>query len=75
MGIHHAMNPDVYRGLWGHPGHRDCPVLPKGVSRATDAECQAVEDQYLNQLEEVIRYYLINNTGFLDASNLKLFLS
>ena len=29
MGIHHAMNPDMYRGLWGGPGYRDCPVLPK----------------------------------------------
>ena len=28
-GIHHAMNPDMYRGLWGGPGYRDCPVLPQ----------------------------------------------
>ena len=29
MGIHHVMNPDVYRGLWGHQGCRDCPVIPE----------------------------------------------
>ena len=52
------MNPDVYKGLWGGPGYRDCPVLPKGVSRATDEECQAVEDLYLDQLEEVVKYSL-----------------
>ena len=30
-GIHHVMNPDVYRGLWGTVGSRDCPVLPEGA--------------------------------------------
>jgi len=58
MGVHHVMNPDVYRGLWGGPGYRDCPVLPKGVSVASDEECRKVEDLYLDQLEEVIRYSL-----------------
>jgi len=58
MGVHHVMNPDMYRGLWGGPGYRDCPVLPHGVEYATDEECGAVEDLYLNQLEEVIRYSL-----------------
>ena len=58
MGIQHVMNPDVYKGLWGGPGYRDCPVLPEGVSRATDEECQAVEDLYLDQLEEVVKYSL-----------------
>ena len=55
-GIHHAMNPDVYRGLWGGPQHRDCPVLPGGVQQASQAECEAVAGQYLQQLEEVVRW-------------------
>jgi len=58
MGVHHAMNPDMYRGLWGGPGYRDCPVLPKGVERATDEECRLVEDKYLDQIEEIVRYSL-----------------
>ena len=75
MGIHHAMNPDMYRGLWGGPGYRDCPVMPKvrfirtfiecsctsklkGVERATDEECRLVEDKYLDQFEELVRYSL-----------------
>jgi len=57
-GIHHTMNPDMYRGLWGGPGFRDCPVMPKGVTRATDEECKIVEDKYLDQLEEIVRYSL-----------------
>ena len=56
--MHHAMNPDMYQGIWGGPGYRDCPVLPQGVARASDDECREVEDLYLNQLEEVVRYSL-----------------
>ena len=58
QGIHHTMNPDMYRGLWGGPGYRDCPVMPAGVTRATDEECAKVEDLYLDQLEELVRYSL-----------------
>ena len=58
MGIHHLMNPDMYKGIWGGPGYRDCPVLPQGVTRATDEECRKVEDRYLDQLEEVVKYSL-----------------
>ena len=52
------MNPDMYKGIWGGPGYRDCPVLPQGVTRATDEECRKVEDRYLDQLEEVVKYSL-----------------
>jgi len=58
MGVHHVMNPDPYRGLWGDPGCRDCPVLPQGVSEASEEECKVVVDNYLEQMEEVIRYSL-----------------
>jgi len=58
MGIHHIMNPDTYRGLWGGPGYRDCPVLPDGVTRASEEECREVEDRYLEQMEEVVKYTL-----------------
>ena len=39
-------------------GYRDCPVLPSGVVRASDQECREVEDLYLDQLEEIVRYSL-----------------
>jgi len=60
MGVHHVMNPDVYRGLWGTVGCRDCPVLPQGVSACEEGEgeCQEAVTQYINQLEEVVRYSL-----------------
>merc|ERR1712130_584401 len=51
-GVHHVMLPDTYRGLWGGPGHRDCPVRPNGVNLPTEAESRLVEDLYLEQLEE-----------------------
>ena len=57
-GVHHVMLPDTYRGLWGGPGHRDCPVRPKGVDLPTEAESKLVEDLYLEQLEEVIKFSL-----------------
>jgi len=60
MGIHHVMNPDVYRGLWGTVGCRDCPVLPQGVEEVGEgeAECAQAVDNYIDQLEEVVRYSL-----------------
>jgi len=58
MGIHHLMNPDMYRGIWGGPGYRDCPVFPEGITRASDEECEQVEDRYLDQLEEIVKYSL-----------------
>lgn len=56
MGVHHAMNPDVYRGLWGGSKCRDSPVQ---ADRSCDCEdnCKAA-DQYYNQLEEVFKYSL-----------------
>ena len=58
MGVHHVMLPDTYRGLWGGPGHRDCPVRPQGVSVASAEESRMVEDLYLEQLEEVVKFSL-----------------
>jgi len=57
-GVHHVMLPDTYRGLWGDPGHRDCPVRPKGVGLPSETEAKRVEDLYLEQLEEVIKFSL-----------------
>jgi alanine-glyoxylate transaminase/(R)-3-amino-2-methylpropionate-pyruvate transaminase len=58
QGIHHVMLPDTYRGLWGDAGHRDCPVRPQGVELPSEADSRQVEDRYLDQLEEVIRFSL-----------------
>jgi len=60
FGIHHVMNPDVYRGPWGTVGCRDCPVLPQGVAREEEGEgeCASAVENYMEQLEEVVRYSL-----------------
>jgi len=59
-GVQHVMNPDVYRGLWGHVGCRDCPVLPQGVSAVAEGEgeCANAVEKYMDQFEEVVRYSL-----------------
>lgn len=59
-GIHHVMNPDVYRGLWGTVGCRDCPVLPQGAEACAEGEgeCGIAVENYMEQLEEVVRYSL-----------------
>lgn len=57
FGIHHAMNPDPYRGLWG--GYRDSPVqsVRASESEVHDGVC-ASSDKYLAQLEEIMMYSL-----------------
>jgi len=54
--FHHAMNPDVYAGLWGGSNCRDSPVQ---TNRACDCtgQCLAAE-KYYQQLEEVFKYSL-----------------
>ena len=51
-----AMNPDIYRGLWGGSNCRDSPIQ---ADRSCDCQtdCEAA-DMYYNQLEEVFRYSL-----------------
>uniref|UniRef100_A0A224XBX3 Alanine--glyoxylate aminotransferase 2, mitochondrial n=1 Tax=Panstrongylus lignarius TaxID=156445 RepID=A0A224XBX3_9HEMI len=57
FGIHHAMNPDIYKGLWGGSDCRDSPVQTDRKCDCTDGQCQAAE-RYYEQLEEVFRYSL-----------------
>eukprot|EP00058_Branchiostoma_floridae_P008794 XP_002594282.1 hypothetical protein BRAFLDRAFT_260217 [Branchiostoma floridae] len=55
FGHHHAMNPDVYRGLWGGAHCRDSPVQTDRSCSCAAGECMA-KDMYLEQLHEVLRY-------------------
>ncbi|KAK9502839.1 hypothetical protein O3M35_011535 [Rhynocoris fuscipes] len=57
LGIHHAMNPDVYRGLWGGAHCRDSPVQTDRKCDCAEGKCQAA-DRYYEQLEEVFMYSL-----------------
>lgn len=52
-----AMNPDVYKGLWGGANCRDSPVQvnDRTCSCATGNECEAAEN-YVKQLDEVLMY-------------------
>ncbi|KAK5642309.1 hypothetical protein RI129_008476 [Pyrocoelia pectoralis] len=54
-GFHYAMNPDVYRGLWGGKHCRDSPVQTKRECSCTAGECKA-STNYLEQLGDVYRY-------------------
>lgn len=57
FGMHHVMNPDPYRGLWG--GHRDSLVQSVRAGEATvvDGECSS-GDKYVQQLEELCAYQM-----------------
>lgn len=54
-GFHHAMNPDVYRGIWGGKYCRDSPVQTVRQCSCTPTECEA-KAKYLEQLSEVYHY-------------------
>ncbi|XP_054288815.1 alanine--glyoxylate aminotransferase 2, mitochondrial isoform X2 [Macrosteles quadrilineatus] len=56
-GIHHAMNPDVYRGWWGGQYCRDSPVQTDRECGCSQDHCQA-GDNYYSELEQVFRYSL-----------------
>ncbi|XP_065340976.1 alanine--glyoxylate aminotransferase 2, mitochondrial [Cloeon dipterum] len=56
-GIHHAMNPDVYQGIWGGSHCRDSPVQSTRKCSCKPDECQAC-DMYYGQLEEVFKFSL-----------------
>nr|CAD7406347.1 unnamed protein product [Timema cristinae] len=52
-----AMNPDVYRGLWGGSKCRDSPVQTSRECSCSEGHCKASE-MYYGQLEEVFKYSL-----------------
>lgn len=55
FGIHHAMNPDPYKGLWGGSNCRDSPIQPDRSCSCGVGQCIAC-DMYIAQLEEVLQY-------------------
>ncbi|XP_034240852.1 alanine--glyoxylate aminotransferase 2, mitochondrial [Thrips palmi] len=57
QGVHHAMNPDPYQGLWGGKHCRDSPVQTTRDCSCAPNECEAA-DKYYTQLEEVFKYSL-----------------
>ncbi|KAK3915939.1 Alanine--glyoxylate aminotransferase 2, mitochondrial [Frankliniella fusca] len=57
QGVHHAMNPDPYQGLWGGKHCRDSPVQTTRDCACSPDECEA-SSKYYEQLEEVFKYSL-----------------
>jgi len=53
FGIHHVMNPDPYRGLWGGSHCRDSLVQPDRHCACAQGECMGTR-KYLEQLEELL---------------------
>jgi alanine-glyoxylate transaminase/(R)-3-amino-2-methylpropionate-pyruvate transaminase len=64
-----AMNPDVYRGLWGGSHCRDSPVQTTRHCDCKRDECNAC-DMYYGQLEEIFSYSVRagNLAGFFAES-------
>ncbi|XP_046993138.1 alanine--glyoxylate aminotransferase 2, mitochondrial-like isoform X1 [Schistocerca americana] len=57
QGIHHAMNPDVYQGIWGGAQCRDSPAQTTRTCDCQPNKCQA-SDLYYDQLEAIFKYSL-----------------
>lgn len=57
FGIHHAMNPDPYRGIWGGSACRDSPVQTQKKCNCNPDICKAT-DSYIEQLQELLQYSL-----------------
>lgn len=55
FGIHHVMNPDPYRGLWGGANCRDSLVQTDRSCACAEGQCEA-GDNYLAQLEETLKH-------------------
>jgi len=54
---HHAMCPDVFKGLWGGKKCRDSPVQTQRTCECERDHCQAT-DKYYEQLENMFSYSL-----------------
>lgn len=55
FGIHHAMNADVYNGLWGGKNCRDSPIQTNRDCSCNSNECEAC-DKYVDQFKEVLNW-------------------
>lgn len=53
--IHHAMCPDVFKGIWGGKMCRDSPVQTHRSCECDRRTCQAA-DKYYQQLEDMFAY-------------------
>lgn len=53
FGMHHVMNPDPYKGLWGGSSCRDSPVQPDRKCSCGVNQCKAC-DMYIAQLDELL---------------------
>lgn len=55
FGIHHAMNPDVYNGIWGGKHCRDSPVQTNRDCSCKVDECEAC-GKYVDQFKQVLDF-------------------
>ncbi|XP_064398530.1 alanine--glyoxylate aminotransferase 2, mitochondrial-like [Halichondria panicea] len=55
FGVHHAMNPDVYRGLWGGSNCRDSLSQTTRSCDCSQGNCNAC-DMYVEQFRDTIKF-------------------
>ncbi|OQR76350.1 alanine--glyoxylate aminotransferase 2 [Tropilaelaps mercedesae] len=55
FGVHHAMNADPYRGLWGGKACRDGPIQTDRHCDCSSQQCQAA-DGYADQIEDLLKH-------------------
>lgn len=55
--VHHAMCPDVFKGIWGGKHCRDSPAQTERSCECGRGRCRAA-DKYYEQLENMLSYSL-----------------
>lgn len=55
LGIHHAMVPDVYNGIWGGKYCRDSPIQTNRDCNCDPNDCQAC-GKYVDQFKEILNF-------------------
>lgn len=70
FGIHHSVNPDPYKGIWGGSNCRDSLIQPDRTCSCAPGKCEA-GDKYLQQLEEVLIYSIGKKPAALFAEGIQ----
>lgn len=67
--VHHAMCPDVFKGIWGGKKCRDSPAQTLRTCECGSGRCRAA-DKYYQQLEDIFSYSLPHGkvAGFIAES-------
>ncbi|XP_054721327.1 alanine--glyoxylate aminotransferase 2, mitochondrial-like, partial [Uloborus diversus] len=70
FGVHHAMNPDPYAGIWGGSNCRDSPIQTDRECNCGVGKCQAC-DKYISELENLLSSSVPNKVAGMFAESIQ----